>query len=732
MVQVQDQLQSLLAQPHANTRLLQIEQRTVQGWTSIPAPLAESECPQLENEGNVDTPEGAVKRSKQRGNNSPAFRHESQELVSGAEQQLNQLATTTLKLRNEAVDNQHVVGQRPYNDRPELQEYRSRISRLVELPLTPLPTGERALPDSETAEVRPRKPSPIAIQDDSYGFTNIAEEIEALAVCVEAASEFSQDFLESIYDQYLHTPCSSAPDYHFELSSNFFPEQYVSHEPFHKRITVLSMVELGSRGEQRLDKYCLLFAETPRRWRRVTVTAASLVRSEEAVRSTVSTTLLFAELQCKILPGVVQPLLEKLLPSIDFADTVTKVSISLKMQGPGPVGFDLSRISVGEDFEEAEACESSEYLHDIDNMGCPQFLESEIVVYQRMSASTYLVLAESQLCIEWKARFGESGTLESHPFKTWINNLKILRHIEGCEGVAKFVGVVVDDGRRHIKSYLQEYVGPSIKSIFEKSQANDAMISWRIRETWAKQIIQAVAEVHRRGIIIQRLHLRSIGIDDQKKAVLTDLILGSWKDHQGLVPPEFRRSVTLGPMLPDHKGTFRTDIYQLGLLLYLMAEHCPTPLGIYCKKAGCKSIPWYRCTAEHSNPITLPRCGPDVPSYFNDIISACRCADPQERFSAASLLQLFPPSSPSEPESDEDDSWLGNLSPVDPVQCFIHCDGCGDLTTDHHYHCNVCDSGELDFCVWCFLGGISCWDETHTLVRRVLKNGMIINDTGST
>ncbi|KAI9704999.1 MAG: hypothetical protein M1836_006779 [Candelina mexicana] len=687
VVQVHDHLQNLLANSHAPIQRLRMERHTpeVSSWTSTR--LTERESSQLEDKQLVRIVGEVVWGIEQDRNDPPSSRLESGGLAWGAAQQLDELDSTSPNSPGGANDNQRAAAQQPKIVIPELEEHRPQ--------------------------------------------NDLAEDMEALTVCIGAASEFSQDLSDSIADQYFYTPCSSMLDNQFELSSSFFPEQYVTDGPFNERIAVLVMSELEYIGEQRLDMYYLLFAETPRCWKRVAVSATSLIGSEEAVMSAVSTAN-SPDAAWKILPGVVQPLLEGVLSSVDLADTVTKVSICLKLQASAQLGFDPTTVIVEEDIEEARACESYSYLKDIDDMGCAQYLESEIVVYHRMSSSSYLVQAESQICIEWKAPFGGTAGPRNHSFQTWINNLRLLRHLEGCEGVTKFVGVVVDDSRTHIKSYLQEYVGLGIKHTFEKVQAKGKTLSWTTRENWAKQIINAVAQVHRRGVVIQSdsLSLWSIGVNDQKNVFLTSLGLGAKQDHYGLMAPEFRQSADSAVM--HHEETFRSDIFRLGLTLYQLAEHVHTYYKIHCERAGCTTIPIHRCIAEHCNPVNLPRCSPEVPSYFNDIIAACRCADPRKRLPAASLLKLFPPRTASELDSGEDDSLLRDIiTPSDPCYFSITCNGCGSLTTDLHYHCNACHCANFDICAKCLSDGISCDDDTHTLTRRVLKDRKIVNDSES-
>ncbi len=61
------------------------------------------------------------------------------------------------------------------------------------------------------------------------------------------------------------------------------------------------------------------------------------------------------------------------------------------------------------------------------------------------------------------------------------------------------------------------------------------------------------------------------------------------------------------------------------------------------------------------------------------------------------------------------------------VAFSIFCMECGDLTTDVHYHCDVCSSSDFDHCPTCFAQGIHCWLPQHRLVKRIVDPGGIID-----
>ncbi|KAL2008400.1 hypothetical protein VTN00DRAFT_8382 [Thermoascus crustaceus] len=58
----------------------------------------------------------------------------------------------------------------------------------------------------------------------------------------------------------------------------------------------------------------------------------------------------------------------------------------------------------------------------------------------------------------------------------------------------------------------------------------------------------------------------------------------------------------------------------------------------------------------------------------------------------------------------------------------IYCDIClvniPDINT--HHHCHICENGDFDICQKCIESGAFCLDHSHKLVKRVVKDGGLI------
>ena len=134
---------------------------------------------------------------------------------------------------------------------------------------------------------------------------------------------------------------------------------------------------------------------------------------------------------------------------------------------------------------------------------------------------------------------------------------------------------------------------------------------------------------------------------------------------------------------------FQTDVFQLGQLIWLIAEHQPSSQGYYCTRALCTNVPRYQCTASDTEPTELPACSIGVPLYINDLVTASRLPNPQDRPSASLLLTLFPPIDVESQKSVQDKFMKDAIRdyPSSSDGTWVWCDECGFMMTDVGYHC---------------------------------------------
>ena len=545
---------------------------------------------------------------------------------------------------------------------------------------------------------------------------------DATDIFDDCVSSLSEDHVNTLVDRLrAHFIKRMSPDDFFDTPLTFLGEQYTIESRLGEPAAVVAMTEIQCSSIHRVQKYFLIYAEKPRLWRRVTVSATILRSSQLSVDSEVAAPDLILSTY-KHLPGNLQYQLQGLLKSITLLETVTKISLTIAEHATGKYTLDTSSAIVSEDLDESHASSEEDMLRDIDHMDCPQYLQSEVIVQERMDAVTYIARVESRPCMERKMTFSGAGLPGDNGLQRFWQDLRLAKSLYECSGVVQFMGVVLDDTRKHVKSFLQELPAlGTIRSIFAHAELRKERIPWSVRATWASQVIATVAEVHSKGFVVGLLHINFVGVRSDGRAVLNLRKRGYRHsiNREGEIAPESRTVPTHSPQ--PRELDFASDIFMLGMLLWHLAEHRNNNAGYLCVRNACTSVPRHSCKAEHVNPIELPPCmDKEVPEAFDLIIRLCRQADPKKRPPARTLLQYL--------NAEIQPSEVADLR-VKYANIHSHLVYCGECGTgvglETWYHCNICHLADFDLCSYCVSQGIHCFDKAHRLVKRIFKNGSI-------
>ena len=554
-------------------------------------------------------------------------------------------------------------------------------------------------------------------EDNSACDVSKSTESVASEVFFDCISRFSNDFSDTSI-KHLHASFTGSPAYLLERSSTFFPEQYKSSDTSARKVFVAASMETQFESTHRLQRYFLIYDEGPRTWRKVTIYASIVSMSTQSAFSGTSCQYDLMSGSRK-LPGNIRSQLETALPSLRLRGPITKLSLEITEDAIGNIAVDIAGADITKDLREAAISNEQAILQAVNDLGCSQFLQSEIVVIKRRGPYFSQVLAETQLCVEYRLPFAEAGPPGHNGVKAYFEELKRMYAVRGCEYIVNFVGVVLDDTRKHFKSFLTEEPLYSMMTVFSSAEQHKKRIPWFIREIWAKQVVSAVSDVHAQGLALDGLDaLSSIGLRSNGNAIL---MMGrrvgpSRLNRNGQIPPELRNlSEDAEPPLWIE---FRKDIFCLGLTLWLIGEHRHCATGHYCRMIGNTNWPRYSCTASHSNPISSTRCtDPEVPDYFNSLISDCRHSDPSARNPGRALLSSFDHISFLPNMADLVNEVLRKCQTSQTGGLIALCDECSALTTELHYNCAICLMGDFDLCPDCVSSGVHCFVTEHQLVE---------------
>ena len=524
---------------------------------------------------------------------------------------------------------------------------------------------------------------------------------------------------------------TGSADFSFERGSSFFPEKYSVNQTLHDRIFFLA-----SKGTNRANGYSIEFFVNyivkRRRWQRVHVHATAAAKIGSFAMVPVSTFHHFTSTWQPPRPFI--QLLENVLQDLELTDPVAKVYLPIYSHANGTFQYDFEEVQAKVDYEQKDLLERIEVnaIRCLRDTGCAQYQESQLTTLKRLWLTEFLVTDGSNNYIEHKAPFAHT-VLKVNEFKQFIEQMMKARKASEYQGVTKFIGVVLDDHRNHVKGYLLEPILSGFNAIFSWAKRKNYMIPRGLRRLWAKQLIASILELHSRGIVIGRL---TMSISHS----LDVLHHNFWRnfqflpDTEGLRPPELRTGKDMASECMEYSQ--KSDIFQLGMLLWRLFEHVPWGKKYLCVMAGCTARPHYRCgDATHTNPISLLFSQHGDPA-MRDIIKKCRTEDPNNRPSIQEVAQEFAKEvSVEDSEIEVSRQKRAFRTAMEDVleygnATIVRCNECYLPPLPYYFHCNICSDGGFDLCQSCVASGIHCFDNNHQLVKmRQDSSGNLIQES---
>jgi hypothetical protein len=374
----------------------------------------------------------------------------------------------------------------------------------------------------------------------------------------------------------------------------------------------------------------------------------------------------------------------------------------------------FSSISQGPDAEQT-------ILQDAADMNIRTFAVSTVYVYGRDGSYCYYAEVGSRHFTLQALPF--SASADSSERQKFFEDIRRRCLLQDCPLLSPFGGLVVNDHTGRIESYLYETPAcANIRVLLESAIEQGMKIPCEILQMWIGQLVGVISKLHSLGVVIGFLTLADFYLDHNGDMLLSSITTAerSLEDEFGNLPPELRDR---GRLDNYANANFRTDIFQLGLLIWQIAEHLPRITNYaYCTRNACSSRPCYECSAEHTNPVALPPCldmemrgGPNGHVSIDVCIAHCRQVDPRLRLPAHQLQQLLP----QRPRPIQLETWLPR---------FRHhrlgppwCNECGLPLSRYCYHCAICDYNDFDLCESCVATGVHCFVPEHRLIHDEVK-----------
>lgn len=344
------------------------------------------------------------------------------------------------------------------------------------------------------------------------------------------------------------------------------------------------------------EKFFVTYAEQPNRWRRVTISCDY----RDAAADSLENDLQNLDSQ----RGKSERIYESIrmsLPKIKFKDTVTNLKLETK--------DDRLHVHVTEDVNEIIPYPPT---HAVKHLNCLMQSESELEFVAHLSGFVYKVNVNGLICIK-KEIPGPDSVDE------FLYEINALHALADSKSVIQFQGLIVDEDRAVVKGLLISFAehGALVDLLYEMKNR----LGWAMRESWAKQIVQGLAEIHEAGFVQGDFTLSNIVVNERDEAKIIDINRRGCP--VGWEPPEITKLIESSQRISMYIGV-KSDLFQLGMVLWALAEGDDEPER--------QLRPLRKLTTERG-----------IPQYYCDLVATCLSDRPANRLAAKEMLLLFPP-----------------------------------------------------------------------------------------
>lgn len=349
------------------------------------------------------------------------------------------------------------------------------------------------------------------------------------------------------------------------------------------------------RDRSEREKFFVTYAETPTRWRRVTISCDYRRAPPDSLEQDLKELRYQRDKCARIYESI-----RESLPEIQFYDTVTNLKVET-LDG-------RLHVHVTEDVNETIPYPPISSIGHLRGARCVP--ENLLHFDSHLSGFVYKVRLGGRAYI--KKEIPGPDTVDE-----FLYEINALHALNGAPNVIRVEGIVVDERQEVVKGLLISYAeqGALVDILYEQR----GEIAFARRERWAKQIVQGLCEIHESGYVQGDFTLSNIVVDADDNAQIIDINRRGCP--VGWEPPEIAAKIESNQRISMYIGV-KTDLYQLGMTLWALAT-------------------------EEDEPERQPRplfLGDDVqvPEYYRRVVHICLSPTPRHRLAAKELLSIFP------------------------------------------------------------------------------------------
>ena len=343
------------------------------------------------------------------------------------------------------------------------------------------------------------------------------------------------------------------------------------------------------------EKFFLTYAETPHRWRRVTISCNYRDAPPGSLERDLQSLQYQRDKSARIYESI-----RMSLQDIQFYDTVTNLKLETR--------DDMLHVHVTEDTNEIIPYPPTSAVN---HLRCRHYRESELTFDAHMSGFVYKVNVDGHTWIK-KEIPGPDSVDE------FLYEINALTDLVGSKSVIQFQGLVVSEDGELVKGLLIAFAEQG--ALVDILYYNKGQLSWARRERWAKHIVQGLSEIHEAGFVQGDFTLSNIVIDEHDEAQIIDINRRGCP--VGWEPPEISKLVESSQRISMYIGV-KSDLFQLGMVLWALAVEEDEP-------------------ERQLRPLSLANRVENIPRYFRDLVDICLSERPRQRLAAKDMLPLFP------------------------------------------------------------------------------------------